>query len=295
MSDYRPFSEREGFAPPKDYQVDTIDVDTRIRIYNQIYDFLHPSHDPIDDDTDRAYRADRQAWNIVYQHHCWTEFFSKPVDEYTGDLFDTSLKSMLIKDDPWHRVFDFVEYMLLQCAATWEYEGLNDIYHKERGNSLIAAINRVLKESKVGYEIIANKFFPILSEEEKQEVEKALSTPFHAANQHIKKAINYLADRKNPDYENSIKESISAVESIAKEITGRDKSLNALTQSLRLHPGFKVALDKLYNWTSNEGGIRHAATSQSLTSDQNTAQFMLVVCCSFVNYIISLNSQKLGR
>jgi len=104
-----------------------------------------------------------------------------------------------------------------------------------------------------------------------------------------------LADRKDPDYENSTKESISAVESIAKEITEREKPLNALTQSLQLHPSFKDALDKLYNWTSTDGGIRHGASSKSLTPDQNTARFMLVICSSFVNYIISRNPRKRGR
>ena len=294
MADDRPFSEREGFVPMKVYQVDTIDADTRIQIHNQIYDFLHPSYDPYDDN-DLAWRADNEAWDIVYLHHFWAEFFLQPVDEYTRDLCDTSLKSMLLSDDPWHRVFDFVEYLLELCTHTYEDEGLSYIYNKKRGVSLIAAISRVLEESRVGYEIIANKFVPILSEQEKQEVEKARSTPFHGANQHIKKATNFLADRKTPDYENSIKESISAVESIAKEITGRERSLNGLTQSLQLHLSFKEALDKLYNWTSTEGGIRHGASGKSLDLDQNTARFMLVICSSFVNYIISQNSQKHGR
>ncbi len=202
---------------------------------------------------------------------------------------------MLLSDDPWHRVFDFVEYVLLRCTAAYEYEDLNWIYNKKRGKSFTSAIARVLEESKVGYKIIDNIFVPISSESEAREVEKALNTLFHGANQHIKKAIKLFADRKEPDYENSIKESISAVESIAKEITEKEKPLNALTQSLQLHPSFKDALDKLYNWTSTDGGIRHGVSSKSLTPDQHTARFMLIACSSFVNYIISRNSQKHGR
>ena len=296
MSDYRPFSERGGFVPIKVCQVDTIDADTRIKIYNQIYVFLHPSNDPYDDETDRAYRADKQAWNIVYRDHFWAQFLLLPVDEYTRDLCDIALRDMLLSDDPWHRVFDFVEYIFLQCAATWEYEDLNDIYSRGRRDSLLSAINRVLGESKVGYKIIDNIFVPISSEPEAQEVEIASNTVFYEANQHIKKAVKLFADRKEPDYENSIKESISAVESIAKEITEKEtKPLNALTQRLQLHPSFKNALNEFYNWTSKDGGIRHGASSKSLTPDQNTARFMLVICSSFVNYIISRNPQKHGR
>lgn len=295
MNDYRPFSEREGFVPMKVYQVATIDAETRNRIYTQIFDFLHPSHDRYDDN-DRAYRASKQAWDIVYHRHFWAEFLSKPIDEYMHrEDCEAYVRSMLLADDPWHRVFDFVEYLLEQCTHGFEYEDLNDIYNKNRGASLTHAINRVLGESKVGYKIIDNIFVPISSEQEKQEVEKACSTAFHGANQHIKKAITLLANRKDPDYENSIKESISAVESIAKEITKKEKPLNALTQSLQLHSSFKEAIDKLYNWTSTDGGIRHGASSKSLTPDQNTACFMLVICSSFVNYIISRNPQKHRR
>ena len=294
MNDDRPFSEREGFVPMKVCQVGTIDADTRVKIYNEIHDYLHPSYDPYDDDTDRA---DHRAWDIVYQRHFWAQFLSKPLDEYMNrEGCEDYLRSMLLSDDPWHKVFDFLEYIFKRCTYVYEYEGLDYIYRKERVDSLIYAINRILKESNVGYRIIDNKFVPISSEQEIQEVEKAYNTAFHGANQHIKKAINFLADRKSPDYENSIKESISAVESIAKEITKRkEKPLNALTQSLQLHQSFKDGLDKLYNWTSKDGGIRHGISGTPLTPDENTARFMLVVCSSFVNYIISRNPQQKGR
>ncbi len=288
MNDYRPFSEREGFVPMKVYRVDIKDTETRNKIYNQIHAFLHTPGFESSDDT--FYDS---VWDFVYKHHFWAEFFSKPVDEYRY-MSDCAvfLRSMLLNDDPWYRVFDFVEYILNKCTHVYECEELNDIYSKEKADALTSAINRVLEESKVGYRIIDNKFVPILSDQEKEEVEKAYSTVFNEANRHVKKAINLLADREDPDYENSIKESISAVESIAKEITGKEKALNVLTQSLQLHPSFKEALDKLYNWTSKDGGIRHGKSSKSLTPDQNTAMFMLVICSSFVNYIISLNSQE---
>ena len=120
-----------------------------------------------------------------------------------------------------------------------------------------------------------------------------METPYAGANKHIERALNYLFDRKNPDYANSIKESISAVESIAKEITGKEKSLTALTQGLNLPPAFKTGLDALYNWTSKDGGIRHAATGESLPQNQKTALFMLIICSAFVHYIIAENPKKI--
>ena len=137
------------------------------------------------------------------------------------------------------------------------------------------------------YRIVGELVTPITSKKEIQSIEAAMDTLYTGANEHIWKALSHLSRRENPDYANSIKESISAVESIAKEITGKDKSLNALTQELKLPPALKTGLDALYNWTSTEDGIRHGATGKSLPSDQKTARFMLIICSAFVHYIIA--------
>ena len=52
-----------------------------------------------------------------------------------------------------------------------------------------------------------------------QEIEKAVNLGSTNVEKHIKKAIEHFSDRQNPDYRNSIKESISAVEAICRNIT----------------------------------------------------------------------------
>jgi hypothetical protein len=47
-------------------------------------------------------------------------------------------------------------------------------------------------------------------------VEAAAATEEDAVSEHLNTAIGFLSDRKNPHYRNSIKESISAVESLMK-------------------------------------------------------------------------------
>ena len=221
----------------------------------------------------------------------WSDFFAYPLDEYREKDCLSCIRQMMIDDDPWHRCFDFLENILRRCTGGYAVDSLNAFFHREAAALLISGISQVMIDMKVGYTIMDNKFVPILSRQEKKEIERAYDTPFSGPNQHIKKAITRLADRENPDYENSIKESISAVESIAKEITGKEKSLNALTQELKLHPAFKEGIDKLYNWTS-AGEIRHGASGLLLNPDQSTARFMLVICSAFVNYIISRNPPK---
>jgi hypothetical protein len=84
----------------------------------------------------------------------------------------------------------------------------------------------------------------------------------------LKRAVQLYSDRKNPDYRNSIKESISAVESMAKIITSNDKAtlvdaLRTLERGGKLHTALKDGFIKLYAYTSDEDGIRHAMMQES--------------------------------
>ena len=99
-----------------------------------------------------------------------------------------------------------------------------------------------------------------------------------------------MSDRTSPDYRNSIKESISAVEAACQIITGDQKAtLGQAVKKLEgsgveLHPAFRDALSKMYGYTNDASGIRHALLDES-TLDADDARFMLVTCSAFVNYL----------
>ena len=149
-------------------------------------------------------------------------------------------------------------------------------------------IVRRLRESS-DYKLIDEHLVPIHGEEEAKEIEQAVkSLPYSNARGHLKKAVKLFADRPDPDYANSIKESISAVESLSRELTGK-KDFSAAVRKLKdgfgLHGAFAEALIKMYGYTSDEAGIRHAKTTESLPPDQATARYMLVICSAVVNFI----------
>jgi hypothetical protein len=101
--------------------------------------------------------------------------------------------------------------------------------------------------------------------------------------------MNLLYDRKMPDYRNSAKESISAVEALCKEISGQDKAtlsdaIKTLSKDSKYHPAFLKALDKLYAYTNDSSGIRHSLLDEDVV-DFADAKFMLLACSSFVNYV----------
>jgi len=87
-----------------------------------------------------------------------------------------------------------------------------------------------------------------------------------------------------------VKESISAVEAACEIASGQKGSLGDCLKGLgsneALHPAFRDALAKLYGWTSDAQGIRHALMDAP-TLALSDARFMLVVCSAFVSYLLA--------
>lgn len=101
-----------------------------------------------------------------------------------------------------------------------------------------------------------------------------------------------MVDRDQPDYRNSIKESISAIEALCKKISGNEKGtlgdcLKVIEDRGHIHPAMKRAFLQLYGYTSDQGGIRHALADGNEAPTLEEARYMLVICCAFSNYLIS--------
>ena len=105
---------------------------------------------------------------------------------------------------------------------------------------------------------------------------------------HLKKAAEYI---NGNDWAGSIRESIHAVESVARQLDPQasgtlGSALASLEKREALHPALKGAFEKLYGYTSNEQGIRHALLDQSNASvGMDEAVFMLGACASFSSYL----------
>ena len=55
-----------------------------------------------------------------------------------------------------------------------------------------------------------------------------------------------------------------------------------------MHGSFKVAIEKLYGYASDERGVRHSLLEQGEANvTERDALFMLGVCASFVTYLLS--------
>lgn len=276
------FSQRIGKRPVKTaLQVESMDEDLKNGLWNVV---LEEFFEKLDDDNkyETGETEKEEVCKII-----WKQFYKEPIDkiptynsvrkidffsflEYTRNRFYES---------QWYDVYDFIEF-------------ISELEQFIPEISLIKECNRVLKQEVSGYRIINGQVTQITSEEEIQSIETALSETnnLKSVNEHLQTALDMLADRKAPDYRNSIKESISAVEALCNIITGSSsstlgKALTELEKKHALHGSLKGAFSALYGWTSDAGGIRHALEENNAGVDFEDAKFMLVSCSAFVNYL----------
>lgn len=235
---------------------------------------------------------DRHIWRsegFMFQRHgrseiwtfsevLWSCYFKLPVDtrpDREHRVLD-EIRNYFFNAE-WYEVYDFVEFCL------W-------ITNSNRYRKLPDHINNVLERELAAYRVVDQQLVAVTDDEQVDEVEEAASrTPFSGAKAHIKQAIQHLSSRQNPDYRNSIKESISAVESACQELTGDNKAtlgeaLNILKKSGQLHGALHSAFSALYGYTSDADGIRHAMLEESNLT-QADAKYFLVTCSSFANYL----------
>lgn len=274
------FSQRKGIKPVKKVmQVDNIDDDLRNGLWNALtfyywdktsgYSFLSMSQD--------LYFFFRLLWHL---------YFKKTIDTL-NDSWQATYQEIreYYFNCTWFEVYDFVEFISRNYP--------DELTNKE----FIASCNNILEKELSAYRFIDGKITQMTLEEEIAEIEEALETtkPLKPVFHHIKSALDLFADRKSPDYRNSIKESISAVEAICNLITKDTKTtlgqaLKEIEKKMTLHPALKKAFDSLYGYTSNAEGIRHALLDEP-TLDFEDAKFMLVSCSGFINYLLAKSSK----
>jgi hypothetical protein len=276
----RLFSQRKGLKPlEKTIQRDSLDEETRNRVWSVLKVFVW---DKWSQNLDYDYDAQRVQKLLDL---LWFRFFKKPSDTqppmhpgeyYRGHGYYDFLRENFFKNE-WNDVFDLIEFIL----ANWE---------SRETDALCSMINSVLTEENSAYRLVSSQFVEITNDSEIEEVDAAAQTGLDGVSAHITAAVMFLSDRKNPNYRNSVKESISAVESLFKVLTKNQSAtlsdgLKEMKKTNEIHPSLLLGFEKIYAYTSDQGGIRHAIFDTDKTSHSD-AKFMLVSCSAFINYVI---------
>jgi hypothetical protein len=268
------FSQREGYVIPRTVlQLEMMDAPLRNGIWSVLHEyfFSHGVHNHATRSS--AYYA---LWQAV-----WRDFFKRAVDElppWFGNA-QTALREWFFQAE-WYEVYDLVEFVSRADVT----QGMRPRF--------TVAINEILKREMAGYALISDHILAISNPTELAAISTVLSEVSgqqKGVTAHIEAAIALYSDRTAPDYRNSIKESISAVESIAMVLAGDPKAelgkaLKALEGKVDIHPALDKAFRSLYGYTSDADGIRHAMLEMS-SVDAEDAQYMLVACSAFINYL----------
>jgi AbiJ N-terminal domain 4 len=271
------FSQRKGLKPvPEVAQIGSMSEELRNSLWNVL---------------------DSEIWSVtgfLYKHHgkgkieefsrvLWSHYFKTPADSRDKASFQGRERQILSEireyffGCEWNEVYDFLEFAVPYLAGV--------------KRALPELVNKILERELSGYKFIDGVIVDITDAQECALLAEALAdTRFSPVTGHLERALQLLADRKQPDYRNSIKESISAVEAMARVVSSSPKAtlgdaLKVLEKNGHIHPALKEGFSKLYGYTSDESGIRHAMMDDGNTIDQSDAKYFLLSCTSFISYL----------
>jgi hypothetical protein len=279
----RKFSERIGKTPIKSIiQKEDIDNPLSNAMWNGLSMFYW---EKITENT-VTYNSDEVRFLLA---RIWLHYFKNRIDEepWSKDEFLSTLKDHFFSCE-WFEKYNLIEFVKNNYTPD---------FHDDTTKEFIEYCNDVFERELSGYRFLNGVLTPIISTEEIQSIENALNIAdsFKPVKTHLNRALQLLSDRANPDYRNSVKESISAVESYCCILANDPKA--TLGQALKiiekehfLHSALKNSFSSLYGYTSDADGIRHALLEED-NLKQEDAIFMLVSCSSFINYLIKKTSK----
>lgn len=271
------FSDRYKYTSEPEIQIETISDKLRLRI-----------------------------WNLFYQNEILSGGLSSPrmvnalngaplLEDKIADKLGFNIKARKsqdiiekhLKDCIWYEVYNFIEIHI-------------SFLDSDKKKEMCIKYNELLEQEKSGYRVVEGLVVPITNDSEIESIKNAANSPFESVNTHIKKALEHYSDKKSPDYENSIKESISAVEAMCCIITGMkgaNATLGAAINKLKdnnvhIHGAMESAFKALYGYTSDENGIRHGGIDFTNAPSED-AKFMLTICSAFINYLIEKQSKNM--
>lgn len=274
------FSQRIGKKDiRKTLLIDSIDQVLENRLWNNIL------NDFIEKLEDYDYTNNNSKRVTVFKH-LWENFFERKIDEipksrgvvYTNGVTQY-IREWFIKAE-WYEKYDLIEFL----------SNLSGVLKLE----FPIKVNLTLKRGLAGFTIIKNKITQITSEQEVNAIEEALNntSKYKAVETHLSHALDLLSNRESPDFRNSIKESISAVEAYCFILTGDSKAtlgkaLAQIEKTHKIHSALKSSFSSIYGYTSDSGGIRHSLLEDDIQVTLDDAKLMLVSCSAFINYLKS--------
>lgn len=205
------FSQRKGIKPlNKVIQIDTIDGELRNGLWNALDVMVWGQYKT----KPHPYTSFKYSnlYPLFIQY--WLTLLKIPIDNMPSDFRDAKdlIRDYFYKCE-WHEVYDLIDFTATNCEV-------------RIADQFTVFCNDILEKENSAYRFINYQLTQITDTQEIESIVEAFNNTdkYSGAKIHLTTALNYLSDRMNPDFRNSIKESISAVEAIAIIISNIEKA-----------------------------------------------------------------------
>ena len=270
------FSQRRGLTErKKKVQIKSADGELRSGLWNAVtLHYWRPHEYPFGMTMVRGSGAEKLLTRI------WHDYLRTALDTMPNLVEDavSELRTRLMNGE-WYEIYDFIEFVA-------------DAGPETSRSQFVASCNAVLERENSAYRFAGGRIAQVTDAHELEEIDEALAatSDLPGVQEHLETALGLLSDRSSPDYRNSIKESVSAVEALCRLLAGDKKATLAKAVAVlegrgTIHKALKSAWEKLYGYTSDAHGIRHALSEESDLTHTD-AKYMFIACVAFVNYLI---------
>lgn len=289
------FSQRNGYeALPEPMKLKQLSADLRRELSNAVRQLHLKIHDQvpgghryvknyIDRTLGRLFKiSESEIIKETFDYHRSLYFNGQLINKEFTKLFN--------------KVLDLLEIMLDEIEILRIEMGMTEL-------EFPAKIRKLFDKYAAPYWLDTSQrpywFFPRSCEEEGEAVQQAIKTVHQGgmtgAATHLRKAAKSINVGEHAD---SIRESIHAVESVARTIDlDASKTLGPALSSLKKHgllqhEALTKAFQQLYGYTCDEQGIRHALLDKSAADvGLEEAIFMFGACASFSGYLTQKHRQ----
>ena len=285
---YLTFSQREGYeSMPEQMQSEELSTNLRKEIWNETRRLLLLMRERVGAGDPRfldyfGEDATRVIERVIGKLQKTTE------DEIDTefDVVQDTLKNHIL-DSPFNVVLDLIESVLYEIPKL-----------KIKEDRFSTEIRHSFERHAAAYWLdtssLPPRFIPRSTKMQGEATQSAIATirseGMKGAETHLRQAADHIRGRQFAD---SITDSIHAVESVARTIDPKAKTLGSALGSLQKsgllkHPALKKAFSNLYGYTSDEQGIRHALLDKERPDvDLDEAMFMFGACASFAAYLVN--------
>ncbi len=259
----RSFSERTRLQTLRNLSADAIEPGLRNRLWNVIHASCFSSP---------AWSPDLNA----FVDRLWDEYFKWPQDSIPHATVLQKIRDYYFHAE-WNQVYDFIEF----CAGAFPENDSNARF--------TAKVNGVFTQELAPYRFLGRRLVRVTSPEEFDAIEQALASVdlLEAIRERLHRAFDLLADRRAPNYQASVRESLEGLKALDSSLgESAPKFLRGMAEAVESglaclgRPEKAPLMKRVWRGLS---GRRHARRQDAGFED---AKFALVVCSALVNYAV---------